>query len=123
MAGISGIGALMIYANDPVELAQWYSNNLGFKFERNTQDDSHYGELSDSATKITVYLAILPAKHELSYGNRGVMINYKVNGFDAFVADLEKKGVSIDSRRGDGASKFAVITDPEGNAIELWSGT
>lgn len=122
MAGISGVGALMIYANEPMDLAEWYRSKLGFKFEHSTQDNSHYGELNDPVTKITVYLAILPSKQELAYGNRGVMVNYKVNGFDAFVAELEKKGVTIESRRGEGASKFAVISDPEGNSIELWSG-
>ena len=51
-----------------------------------------------------------------------MMVNYKVKEFDAFIAKLEKSGVRIESRRGEGPSKFATISDPEGNPIELWSG-
>jgi len=123
MAGISGVGALFIYANEPTTLADWYQSKLGFKFDHSPADNSHYGQLHDPATGITVYLAIVPAKQELPYGNRGMMINYKVQGFDAFVAQLERNRVTIEKRRGDGPSKFVYISDPEGNPIELWSGS
>lgn len=123
MANISGVGALFIYANEAAALAEWYQSKLGFGFDHNTKENSHFGQLHDPSSGITVYLAILPAKEPLPYGNRGVMVNYKVKDFDVFVAKLEKSGVGIDSRRSDGPSKFAYITDPEGNPIELWSGT
>lgn len=122
MANISGIGALYIYANEPAELAAWYQAKLGFAFEHNQQENSHFGQLHDPSTNITVYLAVCPAKAELPYGNRGTMINYKVTDYDIFIGKLERAGVRIESRRGDGPSKFAIISDPEGNQIELWSG-
>ncbi|MEI6232516.1 MAG: VOC family protein [Planctomycetota bacterium] len=122
MANISGVGALFIHANEPSALAEWYQSKLGFGFSHSPSDNSHYGELRDPASGLTVYLAIVPAKTELPYGNRGMMVNYKVNEFDVFVAKLQKSGVTIEKRRGDGASKFAYISDPEGNPIELWSG-
>ena len=121
MANISGIGALYIYANEPSALAEWYQKKLGFVFDH-SPDDNHFGQLNDPSSGITVFLAISPAKAELPYGNRGSMINYKVTDFDAFISRLEKNGVKIESRRGDGAAKFACISDPEGNPIELWSG-
>ncbi len=122
MANISGVGALFIYANEASTLAEWYQSKLGFSFDHNTTEGSYYGQLHDPSSGITVFLAILPAKDALPYGNRGVMVNYKVNEFDAFISKLEKSGVSIEKRRGDGPSKFAYISDPEGNPIELWSG-
>ena len=122
MANISGVGALFIHANEPAALAEWYQNKLGFKFDHSPSDNSHYGQISDPASGITVYLAIVPAKEELPYGNRGVMINYKVNDYDAFISKLVKVGVTIEKRRGEGQSKFSYISDPEGNPIELWSG-
>jgi glyoxylase I family protein len=122
MATISGVGALFIYANEPAALADWYQNKLGFKFDHSPSDNSHYGQINDPLSGITVYLAIVPAKAELPYGNRGVMINYKVNDYDAFISKLIKSGVTIEKRRGEGQSKFAYISDPEGNPIELWSG-
>jgi catechol 2,3-dioxygenase-like lactoylglutathione lyase family enzyme len=122
MASISGVGALIIYANEPAELAEWYRGKLGFNFQHNDQDGRYYGELYDPATKQGVYLALYPTAETLPYGNHGVMVNYRVSDFDAFIKKLEGGGVSIDDRRGNGASKFVTITDPEGNPIELWSG-
>ncbi|HLX62307.1 MAG TPA: VOC family protein [Planctomycetota bacterium] len=122
MANIAGIGALVIYANEPITLADWYTNKFGFAFQRNPKDNCHYGELRDTSTGATIFLGIYPAKQQLPQGNRAVMINYKLVNFDSFVAKLEKSGVKIESRRADGASKFATISDPEGNPIELWSG-
>ena len=122
MANICGVGALFIYANEPAELAEWYHAKLGFNFDPDPAENSHYGQINDPSSGITVYLAIVPSKAELPYGNRGVMVNYKVTDFDAFIKRLEKSGVKIEKRRGEGQSKFAYISDPEGNSIELWSG-
>jgi predicted enzyme related to lactoylglutathione lyase len=49
------------------------------------------------------------------------MINYRVDNLDAILASLAGQGVAIDGRREDGEfGRFAWITDPEGNRIELW---
>ncbi len=119
---IYGIGALSLYANEPAELAAWYHNSLGFNFQEDPRDRSQYGELADKDSGQSVYVAILQAKSELSYGNRGVRVNYKVARFAEFISQLERRGVKIDSKRGTGKSLFAYLTDPEGNEIELWSG-
>ena len=122
MANICGVGALFIYANEPAALAEWYHAKLGFHFDADPAENSHYGQIHDPSSNITVYLAIVPSKEEMAYGNRGVMVNYKVTDFDGFIKSLEKGGVKIEKRRGEGQSKFAYISDPEGNSIELWSG-
>ena len=49
------------------------------------------------------------------------MINYRVDDLDALLAELEAAGVEIDPKRDDASyGKFAWITDPEGNRLELW---
>ncbi len=121
MANISGVGALFIHANEPSALADWYKAKLGFAFEHDGKE-GYFGQIKDPSSGITIFLAITQSKSELPYGNRGVMVNYKVNEFDAFITRLERSGVRIESKRGDGPSKFAYISDPEGNQIELWSG-
>jgi predicted enzyme related to lactoylglutathione lyase len=120
--GISGIGALTLYANEPGILAAWYTNTLGFSFQQDPTDHSHFGEITDSETGESVFMAILPAKGELPYGNRGARVTYKVKRFPEFVGSLERRGVKIESRRGAGKSLFVTLSDPEGNEIELWSG-
>ena len=49
------------------------------------------------------------------------MVNYRVDNLDALLEDLKKSGIEIDPHREDyHYSRFAWITDPDGNRIELW---
>ena len=49
------------------------------------------------------------------------MINYRVADLDALLAALRAEGVAVDEKREDSEyGKFAWITDPDGNRIELW---
>jgi predicted enzyme related to lactoylglutathione lyase len=49
------------------------------------------------------------------------MVNFRVDDMDALLAQLELAGVSIDPKRDDSDyGRFAWITDPEGNRVELW---
>lgn len=49
------------------------------------------------------------------------MLNYRVDDLDALLDALRKEGVAVDPKREDYEyGRFAWITDPEGNEIELW---
>ena len=49
------------------------------------------------------------------------MVNYRVDNLDALLEDLKKSGIEIDPHREDcDYGRFAWITDPDGNRIELW---
>ena len=49
------------------------------------------------------------------------MINYRVDDLDTLLTQLAAAGVLIDPKREDADyGRFAWITDPEGNRIELW---
>lgn len=49
------------------------------------------------------------------------MINYRVADLDGLLAQLRKEGVVVDERVDSyDYGRFAWITDPEGNRIELW---
>jgi len=49
------------------------------------------------------------------------MLNYRVADLDGLLAALRAEGVSVDPRHEESEfGKFAWITDPEGNRIELW---
>jgi predicted enzyme related to lactoylglutathione lyase len=49
------------------------------------------------------------------------MINYLVDDLDGLLKMLQEEGVAIDPHREDYEyGRFAWITDPAGNRIELW---
>ena len=49
------------------------------------------------------------------------MVNYQVDNLDALLEELKKARVEIDPHREDADhGRFAWITDPDGNRIELW---
>ena len=49
------------------------------------------------------------------------MVNYRVDNLDALLDDLNQSGIEIDPHREDyDYGRFAWITDPDGNRIELW---
>ena len=52
---------------------------------------------------------------------QAAMINYRVDDLDAPAGERKAANVTIDPHR-EGASygRFAWITDPEGNRVELW---
>ena len=54
-------------------------------------------------------------------GKAGFMVNYRVDDLDALLEELKKSGIEIDPHREDyDCGRFAWITDPDGNRIELW---
>jgi predicted enzyme related to lactoylglutathione lyase len=49
------------------------------------------------------------------------MVNYIVDDIDGMVESLLASGAEVDPRREDTLyGRFAWVTDPEGNRIELW---
>ena len=49
------------------------------------------------------------------------MINYRARDLDALLAALRREGIEVDPKVEEGEyGRFAWITDPEGNRVELW---
>ncbi len=49
------------------------------------------------------------------------MLNYRVEDLDGLLTALREEGVTVlDKREEHEFGRFAWITDPEGNRIELW---
>jgi predicted enzyme related to lactoylglutathione lyase len=51
------------------------------------------------------------------------MINYRVANLDKMLAQLRQGGVTVEKVEDHSYGRFAWITDPEGNRVELWEPT
>ena len=132
MAKMTGIGGVFIYADDTERLAEWYTNHLGFSFEKmgeEGQPSTYYQVLSardleHAEKKHHTVFSIMPAKEKLSQPRNQAMVNYRVDDMDALVKQLNEAGIATDPievwAEGDGSGKFTHLHDPEGNRIELW---
>jgi predicted enzyme related to lactoylglutathione lyase len=120
MARIVGVNAIILYANDPAALAQWYETTLGIATLQNADDGNYYGEIDDLHTGLTFQFAIYPAREPLTRNARGLMVNYRVDDFDTFIGHLERRGLKVE-RALEEYGRFARLHDPEGNPVEIWA--
>jgi predicted enzyme related to lactoylglutathione lyase len=58
------------------------------------------------------------------FGSRAqqTMINFRVGDLEAMFEQLRAKGADVaeDRQEMEGVGRFAWVTDPEGNRVELW---
>ncbi|MBL8056860.1 MAG: VOC family protein [Anaerolineales bacterium] len=120
MARILGVNAIILYANNPAALAEWYARRLGLATLENADDGNFYGEIEDYHTGLTFQFAIFKAEPPLTEAGRGLMVTYRVDDLDAFVRQLEAEGLRLE-RLTLAYGRFARLRDPEGNPIELWA--
>ncbi len=118
---VTGIGGIFFKAENPKEVKEWYSKNLGlatddfgspFEF-RNAHRPDEINYLNwDAFPDSTDYF---------DPSGKAFMINYRVQNIEALVKNLKENGVNIlDEIAVYEYGKFVHIMDPEGNKIELW---
>lgn len=119
---VTGIGGIFFFSEDPKELKDWYTKNLGLEinnwggatFEsRNLHNPNEINGLQWSLFKKgSEYFA--PSTKEF-------MINYRVQNIEGMVEKLKENGVNVlDNITAYEYGKFVHILDSEGNKIELW---
>ncbi|MFZ1166578.1 MAG: VOC family protein [Candidatus Sulfotelmatobacter sp.] len=128
MKRVTGIGGVFFKSENPEELYQWYQKNLGIQRDAHGQGASfEWLELKVAAgnrpgAEASTAWSIFPSSTKYFGASKaGFMVNYRVGDLDALLKELEKAGVQIDPHREDADyGRFAWITDPDGNRIELW---
>lgn len=121
MSGVLGISGVFLMADDPAALRDWYARHLGLALMEWTPGRC-YGlnfehQLPDGRASHTVF-SIQKAPQPLGEGPRSCTVNWRVEDLDAFLAGLD--GVPVDKREDGEYGRFAWITDPEGNRLELY---
>lgn len=115
MAQATGIGGVFLRARDPKALYAWYEKHLGLPMA--------HGSFSIPAEHERAVIAFSFFSEKSAYfpATQPAMINFQVDDLDKLLEQLTAAGVPIDPKR-DSADygKFAWITDPEGNRVELW---
>jgi predicted enzyme related to lactoylglutathione lyase len=121
MARVTGIGGVFIRAQDPKALAAWYAQHLGIQLNDWGGAQFLWADEVPPTTGSTAW-SVFPADTKyFGSGPQPYMVNYRVDDLDALLVQLEAAGVSIDPKRENASyGRFAWITDPEGNRVELW---
>ncbi len=125
MSLIDGIGGAFLFSNNPKQLAEWYRDNLGISCHESPDCKSFYAtfeyrDFTDPSVKRTTAWAILSTANDISGKPRTGQINYRVKSMAETLAHLQSKDVAIDKSEDYEYGKFAWVTDPDGNKIELW---
>ena len=119
MARATGIGGIFIRARDPDVLGAWYQRHLGVPYKHGFAKFVWRDDPDIDAC--TVWAPFDHGSTHFGSHDQQAMINYRVDDLDGLLADLAAAGVEIAPERSeDETGRFAWITDPEGNRVELW---
>lgn len=116
MEKVTGIGGLFFRARDAASLARWYRDHLGVSPVPSSDAESPWSQEGGPC-------AFAPFPETTTYfgaGNRW-MVNFRVKNLDAMVAQLRQAGIAVEPDAHQyPQGRFARLSDPEGNPIELW---
>ena len=114
MERVLGIGGYFLRAADPAALNAWYRDCLGLDADENGLWGPEPGP--------TVFATFESDTGYFGSAAQQTMLNFRVRDLDAMLAQLRAKGADVpeEPQDMDGVGRFAWVTDPEGNRIELW---
>ena len=117
MERATGIGGLFFRARDPAALGRWYRDQFGIDL---TPGDYNHEPWSQEAGP-TVFAPFPQDTDYFGRADKQWMINLRVRDLDAMIGQLRaaKIEVAIDPEPYPNG-RFARLSDPEGNPIELW---
>ena len=114
---VTGIGGLFFRAKDPKVLVKWYADHLGVGLVPSSYGDQPWRQDAGPC-------AFQPFPEKTTYfGNvaKQWMVNFRVRNMDAMVAQLRAAGIAVElDEKLYPNGRFAHLSDPEGNPIELW---
>ncbi|GAA1620498.1 MULTISPECIES: VOC family protein [Brevibacterium] len=117
MERVTGIGGVFFRAERPDELTAWYERHLGVEAPPETYDTPSWWQQSGP----TVFAA-MPADSEHFGGPAKTWsVNFRVADLDLMVSQLRQAGIAVDvDPETYPNGRFAILTDPEDNVIQLW---
>jgi predicted enzyme related to lactoylglutathione lyase len=122
MARITGVGGVFFKSTgDGAALAAWYQKHLGLPLEDFGGAVFQWQEDKAEDQGLTVWSVADKDSEWFSPSKSSLMINYRVDNLDEFLAQLRDGGVEVvGGPESHENGKFAWIMDPDGNKVELW---
>ena len=116
---VTGIGGFFFNSQQPEVLGQWYQTMLGVELSPQSYDERPWR--TEAGT--TIFQPFPEGNDYFTSLKAGWMINFRVDDLDAIVERLRAAEHPVEYE-GDGEAfpngRFATLSDPEGNAIQLW---
>jgi catechol 2,3-dioxygenase-like lactoylglutathione lyase family enzyme len=114
---VSGIGGFFFRGRDPSGLVAWYRDHLGIDPAPQSYDELPWRQEAGD----TVFQPFADDTEYFGNAANHWMINFRVRDLDALVARLRSQGVTVEvDAETFPNGRFARLTDPEGNPIQLW---
>ena len=113
---VTGIGGVFFRAKDPKALAKWYADHLGISLVPMKAGDSPWRQEAGTC-------AFQPFSETSRYFDvsKPWMLNFRVRSLDRMAAQLRAADIKVDVDPKEYPNgRFAHLTDPEGNPLELW---
>ncbi len=122
MKRVTGLGGVFFKAKDPNAMYAWYEKHLGIEGKPGQGAMFQWRDAADpEKTGMTVWSIFPQTTKYFDPSSAPFMMNFLVDDLDALLQALKEEGVTIDPKVEEHEyGKFAWITDPEGNRIELW---
>jgi catechol 2,3-dioxygenase-like lactoylglutathione lyase family enzyme len=120
MERVNGIGGVFFKTGDPKKMAAWYRDHLGIQSKGGYAD--FVWREKDNPDRIGHTTWALFPTNTSYFGSSAapMMINYRVANVERMLAQLRRAGIAVEKVQDAEYGRFAWITDPEGNRIELW---
>jgi len=117
MERVTGIGGVFFRARDPAALGHWYAEHLGVSPPPPTYDEPPWWQQQGP----TVFAAFEQDSEYFTRPEQQWAINFRVRDLDAMLAQLRGAGIeaALDPQTYPNG-RFADLTDPEGNPVQLW---
>ena len=121
MKRVTGIGGVFFRAKNVDSTMEWYRKHLGIEPEPDYTGHTFKWSHRDAPELPGSTVWSLFPDDTTYFGAGQFMINYRVDDLDAVLKALEAEGIKAEGRMEEHPNgRFAWITDPEGNRIELW---
>ena len=101
-------------------MAAWYRKNLGIQSKGGYADFIWRDKDHPEETGHTAWAIFKTNTTYFGESSSPLMIDYRVANLDRMLEQLRQSGVKIEKVQDADYGRFAWITDPEGNRIELW---